>query len=420
MKMRLKKYILRILCAVTVCTLCGCSVSEMSVEDLMRPPQLSASRRQIQQALTALVGSSYQLVSPQSSAGLSGINLTDLDGDGVSEAVCLYTAGSPALVNVAVFRNENNAWTNLGHFASDATAVDKLEFCDLDGSGVANIVIGFGYLTGSDHVLQILKLENGTLSSLHQEPYHQFAIVGDNVKQLVVLGASGATAALLGMKDGRLTSLSSVPMDSRAQSVLSLQTAKTSGGRPAIYVDSRLDNQMYTTEVLVLGDEGFLENRLFTAEHMLGDRPTAVKCMDISGDGIPEIPQAVAMTDEQNTTYFTYWYSFDGEKLSDPTVTFTSASEQYYFLYPEKWRKNVIVRRDEKSSERTVRFVDRRTEDTLYSLRVFTPAEYATLDKHNWTPVIRATDRILAVAPVGVEEPLELSEKEWSDALHIY
>ena len=142
--------------------------------------------------------------------------------------------------------------------------------------------------------------------------------------------------------------------------------------------------------------------------------------VDISGDGIPEIPQAVAMTDEQNTTYFTYWYSFDGEKLSDPTVTFTSASEQYYFLYPEKWRKNVIVRRDEKSSERTVRFVDRRTEDTLYSLRVFTPAEYATLDKHNWTPVIRATDRILAVAPVGVEEPLELSEKEWSDALHIY
>ncbi len=416
---RTKKFTAVILCLAVLITVCGCSFKESSIEDLMQPPQLTASRKQIRDALTSLVGSAYQLVSPQSGSGFSGINLTDLDGDGENEAVCLYTAGSPALVNVAVLKNEGSGWVKIGHFASDATAVDRLEFCDLDGSGVDDIVIGFGYLTGSDHVLQILKLDNGSLVSLHQAMYNRFVTVGEETKRLVVLNTAGASATLLGMKEGAIRSLSSVPMDSRAQSILSLQTAKTSGGLAAVYVDSQLDNQMYTTEVLVISADDFLENRLFTAEHMLGDRPNAVKCTDINGDGVPEVPQAVAMTDTENTAYFTYWYSFDGSGLSEPTVTFTSASEQFYFLYPEKWKKTVIVSRDEKS-ERTIRFVKRRTGEALYSLRAFTPAEYAALTENGWQTIIRSTDRVIAVRTEQAAPDSALTADEWKAALHTY
>ena len=401
-------------------SLCACSLTETSIEELMQPPQLSESRKQIQDAVTELVGTAYTLISPKNGADRSGITLFDLDADEQNEAICLYTAGTPALVHVVVLKSVDGKWKKIGQYDSDATTVDKLEFSDIDGDKTAEIVVGWGYLTGSDHVMEILKIQPD-MQSLHKELYNQFVIAGDSANRIVLLNTAGASAVLLGYKDSKVTSLSSVPLDSRAQSILSLQVAKTTKGASAVYVDTQLNNQMYATEVLVISEGEYLENKLFTGEHMLGDRPTAVKCTDINGDGIPEIPQAVAMNSQKNSLYYTYWYSFDGSSLSKPTVTFTSAAEQFYFEYPKNWQGKISVTKDD-LSERTYHFVLNRNQKTLYSLRLFTPLEFQEiLPNEEWNAVIESTDKVVAwQAGNASPEQYALSADEWAAALKVY
>lgn len=400
--------------------LTGCSFTETSVEELMRPPQLSESRKQIQEALTGLIGTGYALTSPKSGADRSGITMADLDGDDINEAVCLYTAGTPSLVHVLVLKWTGDTWQKLGQYDSDATTVEKLEFADITGDGVSEIIVGWGYLTGSDHVMEILKIQQNMLS-LHKELYHQFVIAGRNENRIVLLNTTGASAVLLGYKDNKVTSLSSVPLDARVRSILALEVSKTTAGASAVYVDTQLSNQMYATEVLVINDEDYLENKLFTGEHMLGDRPIAVKCTDINGDSIPEIPQAVPMTEKKNAAYYTYWFSFDGTRLSKPTITFTSAAEQFYFEYPENWIDKISVTKDEQS-ERTYHFVLNRNGKTIYMLRVFTPSEYQELSPTEaWTTVIESTDKIIAwQQSTASPEQYALSGEDWMQSLHIY
>jgi hypothetical protein len=72
----------------------GCSPITLSVEDLMRPPQLSENQRQVHDALMAALGTSDSNISlryPRSGNNRSAFTFFDLDGDGQDEAMVFYT-----------------------------------------------------------------------------------------------------------------------------------------------------------------------------------------------------------------------------------------------------------------------------------------------------------------------------------------
>lgn len=412
-----KKCISILLCGCLCLGLCSCSLTDTSIDELMRPPQLSQSRQQVQQAIERILGTSYQLISPSGGNHRSGINLEDLDGDRQNEAICFLTAGDVQLLDVLVLQKSQDGWKQLGRFSSDATAVDKVEFADLNVDGSMELIIGWSYLTGSEKIMEILQLENDDLSSKYKEKYSQFAIAG---KQAVVIDQSADAATLLGYHNNKIISLSSVPIDPQITSFTALTVAETAKGDPAVYMDTQLEEGTYHTEILVINGGKYLENKLFTEEALRVERPYSIRCTDINGDGIPEVPNTVPMENGDVTAYYTTWAAYDGTALATPLITYTSASDQFYLEYPEHWRGKIFVRQDSKM-QRLYHFINQKDE-ILYSLRVFTVTEYTQTDTEDgWITLIESTDKVIAYKIGNTSAgDCALSTAEWAAALHTY
>lgn len=418
MKKNLTKNLKIFLLVLTVLCLSGCSMGEVSMDDLLRPPQLSESHKQVQDALKKIIGTAYQPVSPKNGQNRSGITFADLNGDGQNEAICLYIADGQKSVQILILQNyTKDGWQQIGSFSSDATAVDKLEFLDASGDGNQELAVGWGYLTGSGSVLEVLTL--GTpMQSLYKGVYTQFVVAGKNSNRIILINSAAASATLLGYQGDKMTTLSSVPVDTRAKSILAMNVNQTDDGNSAVYMDTQLDNQMYGTEVLVISEDTYLENKLLTDASLISDRSLAIICADIDKDGLLEIPQTVAMPGDTDSGYFTYWCRFDGKALKDPLITFTSDAEKFYFECPSGWQNHVLIH-PAKSGERTYDLVLRESGQTIYSIRIFTRQEYDQLEKSDWLFVLQTDEKVITIHGNGADG-FALNAEQWESLLHTY
>lgn len=417
-KTYLKKWI-SLLSAVIVClSASGCAMSEVSTDELMRPPQLSQSRQQVQSAINKLLGGTQTLVAPSGGEHRSSINLADLDGDGQNEAICFCVNAETKLIEVILLQKAGDNWQQRGKFSSDATTVDRLDVADLDQDGVAELIIGWSYLAGGEHTLQVLQLSKNSLLSIYNNRSTQYKLLQRKKPRIVSIDLSGDAASLLGFKDKSFSSLSSVPIDPRITALTSVIASKTTTELPAVYFDAQLEDQSYHTEVLVVNNE-YLENKLFTDEGSGVHRALNIRCADINGDSIPEIPQCAAMEQGEGTGYYTYWSAFDGENLLQPLTTFTAPTDRFYFVYPEYWIDRVFVRQDS-TIQRLYHFVSPSGE-ALYSLRVFTPTEFSqVLPSERWVLLSESADKVIAYKKQEFADKRPFSKAEWATALHTY
>ena len=408
-----------LLCGSMLLSLSSCSMNDTSIDELMKPPQLSASRQQVQNAIRSLLGTSYSLIAPNGGDYRSNINLCDLNGDEQNEAICFFTTGDTQLIEMLALKKESDAWVEIGRHKSDATDVNKIDFIDMNHDGTKEILVGWSYMTGSEHTLEVLQIEDN-LFSRYKERYSQFLVTEGEKRQAVVIDLGTASATLLGMKNKRVYSLSSVPIDSRIASFTALTVSFTTKGDPAIYMDTQLQDQTYHTEILVINSGEYLENKLLTGETSGVDRLYNLRCTDIDGDSLPEVPRTAPMGGGDTISYYTYWSRFDGVELEEPLTTFTSVGEQFYFEYPKAWRGSVFVRQDSKM-QRLYHFVNYKDE-ILYSLRVFTVAEYEQVNAAaGWIELIETTDKVIAYKIGTVKNTrLALTTEDWAAALHTY
>ncbi len=418
MKRNALRLILSLATALCLClSLCSCSITETGPDELLRPPQLTQSRQQVQHTIEALLGTSYQLIAPAGGDNRSNINLSDLNGDGQNEAICLFTSSGKATLEVLVLAKRGEEWKAIGRYASDATGADRMDFADVTGDGCSEIIIGWSYVTGSERTLQVLEI-NGKLRSLCKEHYTQFVIT-EAPSQLILVDLTTTSATLLGWKNGALAPLSSVAMDNRIASLVALTQATAKNSKTAVFIDTVLKDQTYHTEILAVREGKYLENRLFTGETSGIDRPLALRCTDIDGDGQIEVPRCAPMEEGEGASYYTYWSEFDGKELLEPLTTFTGASDRFYFLYPEMWIDRVFVRQDP-DVQRQYNFVTKAGE-IVYSLRVFTIAEFQQLgEAEGWSPITESTEKIIALRAGDKANEYYMSTTDWIRALHTY
>ncbi len=418
-KMRFKKWISLFLAVAVMLTAAGCSMSEVSIDELMRPPQLSESRQQVQSTVSRLLGNAGQLVAPTGGDHRSSINLADLNGDGQNEAICFFVEADTKLISVLLLQKQENEWIEAGRLSGDATAVDKLAFADVDGDDTAELIIGWSYLTGSERTLEILRAKEQKLTSLYRGRYSQFEIVSGALPRIVSVDLIGDAATLLGFKGHKITPLSTVPIDPRITVFTAVAVAETTAGQPAVYMDAQLEDQSYHTEILVISDKEYLENKLFTDSSSGAGRPLNIRCTDIDADGIPEVPRCAAMEQGEGASYYTYWSKFDGNELLEPLTTFTGTADSFYFIYPESWIDTVFVRQDS-SMQRLYHFVSKRGE-TLYSLRVFTLSEFSQIHPaEGWISITESTDKVIAYKPAPDTASHPFTTADWAAALHTY
>ena len=122
-----------------------------SMDSMMHPPKATGTKAEIQEVIEENAGEDYVLDYPKSGNNRSAITMYDLDGDEIEEAVVFLTVKpdtTDATTHMYVIDEaEDEKWKIVGDFTNKNNDIDCLEFSDLNGDGLTDIIVGWNTYT---------------------------------------------------------------------------------------------------------------------------------------------------------------------------------------------------------------------------------------------------------------------------------
>ena len=413
--------------------LCGCNGLTADTDQLIRPPQLTGEMKAIGKALSDGIKGSYTLKYPTAGDRRSAIITEDVDGDGILEAFAFYGKESDktATVSVAMIRSVNGKWQFKAHQTIEASAVERVEFCDLDGSGYQSVLIGFEVFGSSEKQLAVYHTANGKLTKRMLQQYTDFLgcdLDEDGKNEIFVQSLSPADgvnrASLFALTDEGITERSTCLLDQTVKAAGTLTLGELSSGQPAVYVDE-IKGTGAITEVLFLS-KGHLVNPLLDTEVGENTRTlhnTALKGTDMNEDGVLEIPISIPLTQpvgvaDWEQLYLTGWYSFNGERLDIQKRTAVNTADGYYITIPDKWAGKISLKRDTDAKQLTVYAVDGETQmlgNRLADVRYFPEKQWKEVRRKGtvYKEICRTDDGVFGVLLDETSENLSVSLEDF-------
>lgn len=365
----MKKLLSGILIVIFVVFLCGCDFFTTDTAELLSPPALSDELANISSAIDESVDGTYTLKYPQSGEYRSAVIQKDIDGNGLSEAFAFYSVknGDTETMNINVVVKDKEKWKSVDSQGIVASGVQRVEFCDLDGDGISEILVGWQIYGTSEMQLAVYSFKENVLTRHILKKYTRFVTCNlddNNTNEIMIIDTDNETAqntaSLYGMNESGVILFGKCKLDGKSQSFGQPKVSELSSGKTAVYLDS-LKGIGAVTEVLIY-EKGKLLNPLFdeqTQEAVATLRSSSFATRDFNGDGILEIPvqldvPAVSESGTAEKIYLTQWCSFNGEILTPQTTSMINTIDGYYYNLPAKWVGNIAVLKDTDSRIREI------------------------------------------------------------------
>lgn len=362
-----KKIICLILGFILSFILCGCDFFAADTAELLSPPALSGELNAINEAINKSAGGAYTLKYPSRGNYRSAVVQEDINEDGILEAFAFYSMsdGETSTMNIGYVRKTENEWQSIAQQKIVAGGVDMIQFCDLDGDGVKEILVGWEIYGTSEMQLAVYSATENTLTQQMLQRYTHFTTCnlnedGKNEIFVVRVGLADQpnTASLFELSGNGVVELSSCELDVAAKTVNAPVVSTLSTGKPAIYIDE-IKGVGAVTEVLFM-EKGVLVNPLFQPdikETISTLRSATFSIKDINNDGVLEIPvqenlPSVTRSQVNEKLYMTNWCSYNGELLTNQLVTVINAIDSYYYIIPARWVGNIAVLKDTENKVR--------------------------------------------------------------------
>ncbi len=293
-----------ILCAcVLLLCLSGCASISPSVDELLRAPILSGEYNDIRSALIEHFDDSVQLKYPTEGELLSPFALGDWNGDGVEDAVVLFTLDESSFVFVGVLnKDEADAWQVAGVATGLSDTVVMLEFAAMQADDTQQIVVTFQ--AQGEKYLAVYAFQEGWLSTVFQQPCSQYLIediTGTGTDNLILITTDEAGMLQMelltftedGFTQGVIPSFNEVPFTGYANIIAS----EAISGRQYLMIDGFVGEGQTTlaTEMLWYNSAtgSFAQTTLSGTKDLYNDSKRylidLISC-DIDGDGAVEIP----------------------------------------------------------------------------------------------------------------------------------
>lgn len=369
--MKLKKLVMFMLSLCVCCLCCGCAYVN-NPDQLLAPPELTGEMYPIAQALKESAGSGYKLEYPTAGVHRSAVVLEDINADAVFEAFAFYSTNDDEMINmhINVICQREGKWVSVANQTIVATGVETVEFCDLDGDGTEEILVGWEVNGNSEKQLSVFAFAGDSLVQKMLQPYTGFLccdLDGNGVNKIFVhlLNTAERTnkATIYSYNGDGMAQTAGCGLDQNVKTASAPTLSVLSSGQKAVYIDE-IKGVGAVTEVLFMS-RGELINPLLdketSNENTLTLRAANLSMADINGDGILEIPVAsdlpnAAGGDEK--LYYTNWSSFNGEKLSVKSVTVVNTVDGYYLSIPNNLVGSIAVLKDIENHRRSFYLYD--------------------------------------------------------------
>ncbi len=356
------KYLKTAAAALVVMLLSGCTFGT-SIDTLMAPPKLSLEQEQIYNALTDAAGSSISLKYPKSGKYLSAFIVEDIDGDGGREAVVFYEKNSLAApentLRINILDSDNGKWRSVYDTPADGSEIERVMISRLGENQRINLIIGSSLINRSEKTATIYSYSDGKLERTFSDSYSFIDVTDldrdENNEFLLLKGsANGNPAAAEAYKldgEGKYHRYR-IELSGGFTEFDSVGYGEFNEEHTGLYIDAVSAAGFIQTDIICMNENGL--NKIFSdpEESAATLRPSGCSSYDVDSDGVIEIPmQKVAPgyedAAEGEQLRLTEWMTVrESGKLKSKYISYYSIGDGYAFIFPEKWRNKVTVRRD--------------------------------------------------------------------------
>lgn len=339
--------------------LTGCAVGT-SVDNLLKPPQLSVEQEQIYQALQNAVGNNITLQYPRSGDNLSAFIVCDMDDDGEDEAMVFYkktgltTAENNLRLNV--LDQIDDGWMSVCDRPADGGEIERVMISRLGDAPENCILIGYSLVDQSARSLTVYAYQNGSLDVRLSESYAMFDrydLNQDGTKELLILQSAGANtpakAAVYrpSAEGAYIKSELSFHSNFTEFSQILFGTPESKQDPVPIFVDGAAGATTLQTEILQY-QSGTLQAVLDKEEDIAAtNRSVGYLTMDIDQDGIPEIPVQRTFPGYEQTASdqvrMTCWLTASENTLVQKYQGYFNLGEGVAFMLPMQWIDTVTA-----------------------------------------------------------------------------
>lgn len=335
-----------------VCT--GCMAS---VDELYSLPQMSEEYVQLQDLIGQRIGEGSAYAAPTGGSNRQSIQLRDLDGDGVAEALA-FLVDETRTPTVCVYRqDESGDFYPFVIITGYGSAVASVDYADLNGDGAAELIIA--WQGGGDiRLLTVHSLggrdrdDQQELLSVDCTDFLVCDLDGNGVADLLDVRLAGeqSTVVMYTLTGEGPAASVTAPLSGQITGVRRAAAGVLSDGTPAVFVESELGQEGLITDVFT-APNGQLSNITMTPLGRSNTlRPDGIFSADMDGDGAPDVP--VGDGGDMLT-----WYSLDPSGAMIPTLsTYYNAADGWYLVLTGPLTGDVLMERRYADGESSVMF----------------------------------------------------------------
>lgn len=367
---------------ITVLALSGCVT--MTVEQMYALPKRSTKYNDLQTAIDGAMGG-LEYAAPLSGENQQTVQMADLNGDGEDEYLLFARGTGEKPLRILIFGRSGESYTLLETIESLGSAFQNVEYVNMDERAGVELIVGRSVSDQVMGAVSVYTFNDGLAQQLMSVSYSQFVTVdlnSDKLSELMVISqgtaeGANAVASLYSYDSGTMARSAEANLSAPAEKIKRMMVSGLSGGVPAVYVASALDENAIITDVFALKDGQFtnvsFSNESGTSVQTL--RNYYVYADDIDNDGELELPSLITMTTGQprsndSMQYLIRWYAMaiDGSEV-DKMYTFHNFDAGWYILLGSEWAHRTLVTQD--GSTYTFYLWNETFTDTMKMMTVF-------------------------------------------------
>ena len=353
-----KRWAMLCLMAVMLCLLTGCMTA--SVEDLYALPQLPEEYQGLSDQIDNILAGGAEYTSPTSGANLQSVQLEDLNGDGVAEALAFFRNNSEERpLKICIFEDVNGEYRQAAMIEGSGTSILSIRYVDMNRDGVKEMLVSWR-VSAEVQALAVYMLDELEPVMLMSSVYARYEVVDlddDDIQELLVVRSDetdsvGSVADYYDWDGKNLLLNSSARLSMSVAELQWVQTGMLQTGEKAVFVTGRVtgveETSRAVTDILTYREPDLTNIVLNSSTGVSSQiaRFLNLQPTDIDGDGATEVPMPALLPSEGEENYWkVYWFSYadDGAALQQ-AITYHNQTDNWYLLIPEGWDRRFAVR----------------------------------------------------------------------------
>lgn len=361
---------------VLVALLTGCSIP--SGDELLAAPRPSVNYQNLQVELEKLLASGLTYIAPTKGENRSTIQLVDLDGDGIEEAITFFRGSNPATsknLEVYVYKKNDEKYTCTGCIKGSGAAIQSVEYPAITPDGKRGMLITWQLQAeGTTGALTMCDFDEtcspGVLLETEYTASMLTDLTGNGAKDLLILTSdqnNKRVARMYRYTKRELKLAGEAPLSEEIVSVERVKSGHVKDGVSAVFAEGKTTSGVgLSTDIFVYSNNALYNLALDGEDNttLSTYRPVSVYSMDINGDGVIELPRAVLMagyTDASapEAVFMLDWYAYSVEGPPERVrTTYHNVSDAWTFRIEDEWHDTITASKSSGNALSTVTFFE--------------------------------------------------------------